>query len=67
MDHLTQAGILVLEQLRDSKEQCRRFVGRELLARVEEKGNFGKEDTASSRLDWRTVEQPGCREGGQAS
>lgn len=56
VDHLSQAGIFILEQLRDTEEEGRRFVRWELLARVEQKGNLGKEDSASSRLDWGAVE-----------
>lgn len=56
VDHLSQAGIFILEQLRDTEEEGRRFVRGELLARVEQKGNLGKEDSASSRLDWGAVE-----------
>lgn len=60
VDHLSQASILVLEQLRDAEEERRSFIGRELVARVEEEGDFGKEDSASSRLDRGAIEQSGC-------
>jgi hypothetical protein len=60
VDHLAQAGILVLEELRDAEEEGGRFGGRELLARVEEEGDLGEQDTASSGLDRRGVEQASC-------
>lgn len=59
MNHLAQAGILVLEELRDTEEEGGGFVGGKLLPRVEEESYLGEEDTASSRLDRRTVEQSG--------
>ena len=59
MDHLTQAGIFVLEELGDSKEERRGLVGRELLARVQEQGDLGEEDATFSRLDRGAVEEPG--------
>jgi len=59
VDHLAQAGILVLEELRDTKEERRGLFGRELLARVEEEGNLGEEDATSSRLDRGAVEKSG--------
>lgn len=57
VDHLSQAGIFVLEELRDAKEQGGSFVGRELLARVEEEGDFGKENSTFSRLYGRAIKQ----------
>lgn len=51
MNHLAQAGILVLEELRDTEEEGRGFVGGKLLPRVEEESYLGEEDSASSRLD----------------
>lgn len=40
--HLPQAGIFVLEELRDTEEKGRSFIGREFLSRVEEESNLGK-------------------------
>lgn len=51
VNHLAQAGILVLEELRDAKEERRRFGGREFLARIEEQSDLCEENAASSRLD----------------
>ena len=59
VNHLAQAGILVLEELRDAEEERGRLSGGELLARVEEEGDLGEEDTASSRLDGGDVEEAG--------
>lgn len=42
VDHLSEAGILVLEQLRDAEEQCCGFIRWELLPGVEEKRNLGE-------------------------
>jgi hypothetical protein len=61
MDHLAQAGIFVLEELRDAKEERRRFRGGELLARIEKKGDFCEENATSPRLDGRRVEETSCR------
>jgi hypothetical protein len=60
VDHLAQAGILILEELRDAEEEGGGFGGRELLARVEEEGDLCEKDTASSRLDGRVVEESSC-------
>lgn len=60
VDHLSQAGIFVLEELRDAEEEGGGFVGRELLAGVEEEGDLGQEDPTSSRLYGRAVEQSRC-------
>lgn len=60
MHHLAETGILVLEELRNAEEEGGGFVGWELLPRVEEKGNLGKENATLSRLDRRTVEQASC-------
>lgn len=51
MDHLAQAGILVLEELRDAEEEGGCFGGRELLARVEEEGDLGEQNATSSGLN----------------
>lgn len=40
VDHLTEACIFVLEQLRDAKEKGRRLGAWELLAGVEEEGDL---------------------------
>ena len=56
MDHLAQGGIFVLEELRDTEEESCGFVGRELLAGVQEERDLGEEDTASSWLNGRAVE-----------
>lgn len=58
--HLAEARVLVLEQLRDAKEERRGLIGRELLARVEQQRDLGEKDTASPRLDRRAVEQTCC-------
>lgn len=42
VDHLTQAGILVLEELRDTEEEGRGFILGKLLASVEKKGDLGE-------------------------
>lgn len=34
VDHLSKAGIFVLEELRDAEEQCGGFIGRESFASV---------------------------------
>lgn len=57
MDHLPQAGIFVLEESRDTEEQGGGLIGGELVTRIEQEGNLGKEDAASSRLDWGAIEQ----------
>lgn len=56
VNRLPKAGILILEELRDAKEEGRRFVRGELLARVEQKEDLGEQGPASSRLDRRAVE-----------
>lgn len=60
VDHLSQAGIFVLEQLGNTKEKRRGLIGRELLPRIEEEGDLGQENAASSRLDRGAVEQSCC-------
>jgi hypothetical protein len=60
VNHLAETGILILEELRDAEEERRGLVGRELLARVEEEGNLGEENAASSRLDRGAVEESSC-------
>lgn len=57
VDHLPQAGILVLEKLRNAEEKSSGFIRRELLPGVEEKRNLGEEDTASSWLDRGAAEE----------
>jgi len=42
VDHLSEAGILVLEELRDTEEEGCSFVGGELLSRVEKKSDLGE-------------------------
>ncbi len=59
--HLAQARILVLEELRDAEEERGSFIGREFLAGIQQEGNLGQEDPASSRLDGRAVEEPSCQ------
>lgn len=61
VDHLAKAGIFVLEEFRDAKEQSCGLVCRERLAGVEEEGDFGKKDATSSGLDWGAVEKASCR------
>lgn len=53
---MAQAGIFVLEQLRDAEEQGRGFISRELLAGIEEKSNLGEEDSTSPRENGGGVE-----------
>lgn len=60
VDHLAEAGILVLEQLRDAEEEGGGFVGRELLPGVEEKGDLGEENATSSGLDRGAIEESCC-------
>ena len=54
--HLAKAGIFVLEQLRDTEEEGRSFIGGEGLALVQEQSDLGKKEAALSRLDRGTVE-----------
>lgn len=42
VDHLSEARILILEQLRDAEEKGGCFIGRELLPGIEEKSNLGE-------------------------
>lgn len=56
VDHLAEARIFVLEQLRDAEEEGGGFGGGESLARVEEEGNLGQQNATSSRLDGRAIE-----------
>jgi len=60
VNHLAETGILVLEELRDAEEERCGLVGRKLLARVEEEGDLGEENAASSRLDRGAVEESSC-------
>ena len=60
VDHLTERGIFVLEQLADAKEERRGLVGGELFPCVEQQGNLGEEDTAFPRRDGGAVEDSGC-------
>jgi len=41
--HLPQRGVLVLKELRDTKEEVGGFVGRKALPREEEQSDFGQE------------------------
>lgn len=50
MNHLPKAGILILEEFRDAEEQGGGLVSREPFTGVQEQGNFGEQDSASSRL-----------------
>lgn len=56
-DHLSEAGILVLEELRDSEEERGGLVGGELVPRVEDQGDLGQEYATSSGLDRGAVEE----------
>ena len=57
VDHLAEAGILVLEELRDTEKEGCSFVCRELLSCVEKKGDLCEENATSSRLDRGAVEE----------
>lgn len=48
--HLSQAGIFVLEQLRDTEEEGGGFVCGELFARVYEESDLGQKDSTLSSL-----------------
>ncbi|KAI6775225.1 hypothetical protein HG530_001983 [Fusarium avenaceum] len=61
VDHLSEAGILVLEELGDAEEEGGGFVGRELLPCVEEESDLCEENATSSRLDRGAVEESCCR------
>lgn len=63
VDHLSEAGILVLEELRDAEEKGGGFIGWELLPSIEEKSNLGEEDSTSSRLNGAFVEYACCNVG----
>ena len=54
--HLAQASVFVLEQFGDTKEQRSGFVGGESFAREEQQGNFGQENSTSSRRYGRGIE-----------
>lgn len=58
--HLSQAGILILKELGDAKEQGGRFVGGELLPSEEEQRDLGEEDPTSSGRDGGRVEYTRC-------
>ena len=60
VDHLAETGVLVLEELRDAEEEGCGLVCRELLARVQEEGDLGEQNAASSRLDRGAVEESSC-------
>lgn len=51
--HLPQGGIFVLEKLGYAEEKGGGLVRRESLPSKEEQRNFGKENTALFRRDWR--------------
>jgi hypothetical protein len=42
VDHLSETGILVLEELRNTEEESCSFVGRELLSCVEKESDLGE-------------------------
>ena len=70
MDHLSQAGIFVLEELRDAEEEGGSFVCRKPFAGVEEEGDLGQEDTTSAGLDRGAVEKASWKKkkkGGQSA
>jgi hypothetical protein len=58
--HLPKAGIFILEELRDAEEQGRRFVGGESFTGVQEQGDFREQDSTSSGLYGRRIEQSCC-------
>jgi hypothetical protein len=53
IDHLTEGGILVLEQLGDAKEEGSSLILRKLLAGEEQQREFGEQDTTFARRDGR--------------
>lgn len=54
--HLSQRGILILEELRNAKEQRRRLVRRELLPGEDEDSNLGQESATYARGDGGGIE-----------
>jgi hypothetical protein len=60
VDHLSKAGIFILEELRDAEEQGGGFIGGESFTGVQEQGDFGEEDSTSSRLYRGRIEQTCC-------
>ena len=60
MNHLAEAGVLVLEQLGDAEEERGGLLGGKLLPRVEEETNLGEQDPTFSRMYGGAVEQAGC-------
>lgn len=60
VNHLSETGILVLEELGDAEEEGCSFVCRELLSGVEKEGDLCEENATSSRLDRGAVEESCC-------
>lgn len=58
--HLSKGGILVLEELRNTKEEGRSFVCRKSLSGVHQQSKLRKEDTASPWLNWGGVKESCC-------
>lgn len=55
----------MLEQLRRTKEQCRRLLGIKRFADIEEVHDASKEGSALARADWRLVEDAGLLDDGR--
>ena len=62
VDHLSQRGILILEEFRDTEEQRGGLVRGELFPSKHEDTDLGQESATYSRRDGRGIEQPCCRE-----
>jgi hypothetical protein len=62
VDHLAQRGILVLEELRDAKEQCGGFLASPALAGEEQQRELGQDHSALSGRDGALVEGAGILE-----
>jgi hypothetical protein len=60
VNHLSETGILVLEELGDTKEEGCSFVGGKLLSGVQKESDLCEENATSSRLDRGAVEESCC-------
>lgn len=60
VDHLSQRGVLVLEQLRDAEEQLGGLVGGESFASEQQHGDLGEKSSAFPRRDRRNIEKACC-------
>lgn len=60
IDHLSQRGVLILEQLRDTEEKRGGLVRRELLPGEQENGDLGQESATCPGGDGGGIEQSCC-------